>query len=573
MFQKNEESTVVYVNNNNNNDNDNKLQQVAISPSTTSSWSSDDENRKENYTWGRLISSVLVLIITITLVVGRTTYVNKPSRVSSIDSHINRLHQYNQYNEYNVYFDALQPVLHIVSDQFLSFGLDTSLLRRMNKLPIERGKFIKLASHLSPAYLRIGGTSADCLTFVENQTEISSSQIFSPINDQDISNFTISGDDLLAIYNFSKMSNLRMIFDLNVLLRNPDGSWNDSNARKIIAFAKNKNMTLDWQLGNEPNSFKHVFNVTISPSELAKDYAHLRKLLNEAGYKESFLVGPEVNHVGEQSHMGEVYAETFLSSQTDTVNFVTWHQYYLNGREAEVKDFVNPNTFNWLSKQIESMKEYIAKSGRTVPMWLSETSTAFGGGAPGLSDRFVAGFLWLDKLGCSAKAGVKVVTRQSLFGGDYAMVSPSLTPNPDWWVSVFYKRYVSGRVLDLDVPGNNGTLRLYAHCSTRTERSIVTLYGVNIANRKAVVNLSKKLFKKKNMFVKYYILTSDNLQSSKIKANDEELKLKFNGDLPEFHPRIIISTTTTKITLPPYSMVFALIYNIFIPVCRVRINF
>lgn len=78
----------------------------------------------------------------------------------------------------------------------------------------------------------------------------SSEKILSPVDGQDISNFTISGADLLAMYNFAVKSKLRMIFDLNVLLRNPDGSWNDTNAQKIITFAKNQGMELDWQLGN-----------------------------------------------------------------------------------------------------------------------------------------------------------------------------------------------------------------------------------------------------------------------------------------------------------------------------------
>jgi len=90
-----------------------------------------------------------------------------------------------------------------------------------------------------------------------------SEKILTPVDDQDISNFTISGMDLLAVYDFTVKSELRMIFDLNVLLRNPDGSWNDSNAQEIIAFAKNQGMTLDWQLGNGKQLHKRTKSIYV----------------------------------------------------------------------------------------------------------------------------------------------------------------------------------------------------------------------------------------------------------------------------------------------------------------------
>ncbi|XP_011341385.2 heparanase isoform X2 [Ooceraea biroi] len=472
-----------------------------------------------------------------------------------------------------LHFDKWQPLLRTISDKFLSFGLDTGLLRKMNELPVGQEKFINLARHLSPAYVRVGGTAADCLTFDQNQQK-SSEKILSPVDGQNISNFTISGADLLAIYDFTVKAELRMIFDLNVLLRNSDGSWNDTNAREIIAFAKNQNMELDWQLGNEPNSFKHVFDVAVSAIELAKDYDRLRQLLNEAGYIESILVGPEVNHVGEASNVGEKYAETFLRNQRSTVDYVTWHQYYLNGREAKVKDFVTPLIFNWLPGQIKGMEEFVVASGKSIAMWLSETSTAFGGGAPELSDRFVAGFLWLDKLGCGASTGnigLNVITRQSLFGGNYAMVSPDLAPNPDWWVSVFYKQFVSEKVLKLP-PNDLSHVRLYAHCTPRraliARVPAVTIYGMNI-DRNAVRVDIPELFVQPSKLVKifFYSLTADYLQSSEIKVNGEVLKLRPNGDLPPFRPRIL--DPTDPIILPPYSMAFMVIHGLEVPACSV----
>lgn len=59
-----------------------------------------------------------------------------------------------------------------------------------------------------------------------------------------------------------------------------------------------------------------------------------------------------------------------------------------------------------------------------------ETSSAYGGGAPNLSNAFIGSFIWVDKLGLSAKMGIKVVVRQSIFKGYYALLDDDYNPNP-----------------------------------------------------------------------------------------------------------------------------------------------
>ncbi|XP_011298477.1 heparanase [Fopius arisanus] len=466
---------------------------------------------------------------------------------------------------YVVLLDASREVIHKTSPRFLSFGLDSSLLRDMKKLPINDERLVNLARHLSPAFVRIGGTSADCLIF--NET-VEGNMRRNPVDGEDISNFTLTDTDYISIYDFTSRAGLRMLFDLNVLIRTPYNQWDDSNAKKLIAFSKGREMKIDWQLGNEPNSFHHVFDRIIPPDQLGKDHFHLRNLLNSLGYEASILVGPETNHIGDPDDKGVNYASAFLVNDGHSVDFVTWHQYYLNGREAKVMDFIDPAVFNRLPAEINAFQRAINISGRDIKMWLSETSTAYGGGAPELSDRYVAGFLWLDKLGYSASAGVNVVIRQTLFGGNYAMVGKDLVPNPDWWVSVLYKKLVSENVLHLESANNSGTLRLYAHCTPETSLisgvPAVTIYGVNLDVHKARISIQGNWIRK-NAKVLLYILTGDFLKSSEIRLNGGILKLKPDGSLPPFTPVII--DPSQIITLPPLSMAFIVIHGAEIPAC------
>lgn len=68
-------------------------------------------------------------------------------------------------------------------------------------------------------------------------------------------------------------------------------------------------------------------------------------------------------------------------------------RYYLDGRTCTVKDFYNPDVLDKLLHELEEANDILDKLDPGTPRWLGETSSAYGGGAPGLSDRYGAGFL------------------------------------------------------------------------------------------------------------------------------------------------------------------------------------
>lgn len=133
------------------------------------------------------------------------------------------------------------------------------------------------------------------------------------------------------------------------------------------------------------------------------------------------------------------------------------HRYYFSGRNATVEEFLNTSIFDVLKREILDVKNVVANNTDTsFPIWMSkyphiievgeertfvfhffsadaaaETASAFGGGSPLLSNRFVSGFIWLDKLGMAASNNISVVIRQSFIGGNYGLVDcRSLSPTP-----------------------------------------------------------------------------------------------------------------------------------------------
>jgi len=67
----------------------------------------------------------------------------------------------------------------------------------------------------------------------------------------------------------------------------------------------------------EPNSFFHVFNVTIPAKQLAKDYCELNKILDNIGFQTNLLLGPEANHVGNGNQNSKMYLENFCRSMSE----------------------------------------------------------------------------------------------------------------------------------------------------------------------------------------------------------------------------------------------------------------
>uniref|UniRef100_A0A8C6UXE2 Heparanase n=1 Tax=Neogobius melanostomus TaxID=47308 RepID=A0A8C6UXE2_9GOBI len=351
----------------------------------------------------------------------------------------------------------LSRALRRVDPRFLSVTIDASLAsdeKFMNLLG--SSKIRALARALTPAFLRFGGTRQDFMVFTPQEYNWQSKVPSEATVDQ--------------LYSFTNCSGLELIFGLNALLRTADNRWNSSNAEALMQYCASRQYKMSWELGNEPNSYEKKAGVRVDGFQLGEDFVHLRKIMTESRfYQNSGLYGPDVGQP--RDHRIDIL-EGFLQSGSEAVDACTWHHYYVNGRDTSLEDFLDPEVLDTLALKTNEVLEKVKQASPQKRVWLGETSSAYGGGALGLSDTFVAGFMWLDKLSLGAKLGLDVIMRQVFIGsGSYHLVDDNLDPLPDYWLSVLYKRLVGQEVLSLKAFPNfkkfHKRVRLYLHCTNK----------------------------------------------------------------------------------------------------------
>ncbi|KAF2361152.1 Glycoside hydrolase family 79 [Trinorchestia longiramus] len=402
-------------------------------------------------------------------------------------------------------------------------------------------------------------------------------------------NFTLTNSDFESLLELCRALNWTLLFDVNQFTREGGGAWDSNNAKLLIAAAGRTPVI--WQLGNEPNSYAHKFPFSINGTQMARDVGRLRGILN-TGRPHTLgpvtLVGPDVTRPhfpasldptawgncdsDRRGHPSSVadgplidsslgsdsvqFLEDFLKADPQLVDAISWHQYYVCGRTATVSDFLAPSTMDLFPRQLGAIVRVRDQWSPNTPIWLTETGSAYGGGAPGLSNRFAGTFLWMDKLGVAARGGVHVVARQSIFGGHYALLDQNYDPNPDYWVSVLHKQLLGTRVLHLTALGAPSTLRLYAHCMhaahPRYHPGSVVIYGVNAGEQEAGVLVVGAPDDTPTL---EYVLTPalGDLTARDVLLNGVLLQTGGDGSVPELLPQ---EATVGELRAPPHSVGF-----------------
>ena len=374
--------------------------------------------------------------------------------------------------------------------------------------------------------------------------------------------FMMSADLFDNLYRLINSTGNTMLFDLNAFPR-MDGaqSWNSSNAKELIDHAVAKKFNINWQLGNEPNHYKKFgAQREKTGEEVGNDFTVFKNLL-KVKQPNAKIIGPDTTRPKPGGKL-QLWLGQFLNTAKDTIDALAWHQYYIDGKEAKASDFINPEVLDKFVSENKDMKCILNENNFIKPVWLTETGSAWGGGAKDLSDRFAGMFPYVDKLGVSGENCIQVVARQAFLAGKYAMVNKTgFSPHPEYYAAVLFKRLAARGVLQISTNKPDNKFRVYAMCARTSKHTLpgsVFVFIINLYNESKSFSFPDYEL----LQMKQYLFTADSLSSDVVKLNNKPLLME-TDKLPRMKPIFV----DQPIKLPAHSIGYYILDLVSLSIC------
>lgn len=280
--------------------------------------------------------------------------------------------------------------------------------------------------------------------------------------------------------NFAKDNNAKLVFGLNGLRgrthvegKKWTGAWDPSNTKSLLEYTKENDLPIyAWELGNELGGWNGI-QAQLSAQEVGTDFVTLRNLVTAIWGPDGQEGVPKI--VGPDTGFDKDWFPGFFDVVKGKIDGLAIHMYALGaGVDPTLKTKIIDPKGAHIATALETAKglkdlvnEKLGGSlpgGATPELWMGEDGGAYNSGQNGTTNRFTAGFWSLNELGIFAKNGFSTYCRQTLLGGNYGLLDKdTLTPNPDFFNYLLFKKLMGSKVLD--VGSSYGDLFAFAHCT------------------------------------------------------------------------------------------------------------
>ncbi|KAK8334895.1 hypothetical protein V6Z11_A09G017700 [Gossypium hirsutum] len=393
------------------------------------------------------------------------------------------------------------------------------LLKKCNYNQCPWGKagllnLVRIFYSFNPLRIKVGGSLQDqvvygvggvknCPNFMKNEDSLFGfSQGYLPME---------RWDELNKFFN---QTGVKVTFGLNALLgRNRSqiekglwvGDWQSQNARDFMKYTISKGYKVDsYEFGNQLS--RAGMGASVEAEQYGRDILVLKNLVKELHREPK--TQPKV--LGPSGYYDVKWFNSFLKILGhDFVDGVTHHIYNLGPGDDPnmITKIQDPSFLNQVAQTYKGLR-------------FCESGGALHGGAKDLSPTFADGFWYLDQLRMASTYNHKAFCRQTLIGGNYALLNTTTSiPNPDYYSALLWHRLMGSTVLFV-TQESNPNFRVYAHCTKKKP-------GISII----FINLSKD--SSFNVTLSNYEHQSHNLRSTDVTKPNFEFR--GSKDREEYH--------------------------------------
>ena len=397
-------------------------------------------------------------------------------------------------------------------------------------------KLRKLAAALAPAYLRVSGTWTNATYFSDTDT--------APPAPPAGFNGVLTRRQWRAVVNFSGAVDAKIVtsFAISPGARDAAGVWTPDQAARLIAYTRLLGGSIAAaEFMNEPDL--PAINGAPAGYDAAaygRDFKIFRSFVKQTA-SEMMVLGPGA--AGEAP-----LASDLLAASGPGVDVFSYHHYgTLSERCIGTSTPEAALSEAWLAQTDQALSFHQTLRNQFEqgkPIWLTETADAACGGNR-WDATFLDTFRYLDQLGRLAKAGVQVVMHNTLAASDYGLLDETtLTPRPNYWGALLWRRLMGTTVLDSGVPIEQG-LHVYAHCQRGKSGGVALL----VINTDRIASRSLTL----SSVSERYTLDATSLRSTIVQLNGTTLALDDKGELP---PTESVPTPAGTLTFAPATISF-----------------
>ncbi|TYG52396.1 hypothetical protein ES288_D09G024600v1 [Gossypium darwinii] len=320
---------------------------------------------------------------------------------------------------------------------------------------------------------------------------------------------------------------------------------------------------------------------SIEAEQYGKDIVVLKNLVKELHLDPK----TQPKALSPSGYYDEKWFNSFLEvSRQEVVDGVTHHIYNIRPGDDPnmITKIQDPSYLNQVAQTYKGVLNIVNKFKPQSRAWVFKSGRALHGGAKDVSQTFANGFWYFDQLGMASTYNHKVFCRQTLIGGNYALLNTTTSiPNPDYYGVLLWHRLMGSTVLAVTQEFNQN-LRVYAHCAKK--KLGISIIFINLSKDSSFnVTLSNYEHQSRNLRTtnvakpnyefrgyqnreEYHLAAlAGNIQGQIVLLNDIQMVPTKTFDILAIEPKLV--NASTPISVAAHSIVYVTIRDFQAPLC------